>query len=97
MTNSDRTDYRRGETQADHLTSEISDDRALVRLPSRHMHRYPSRSAHKLDLDFLRDLAPLDLTANLFGFRPGTPKVGHTLQILTEHFAKVVAPVLSFR
>lgn len=60
---------RRGEAQAYHLTSAIANESALVRLPSRYVHRYPLRRAHQLDLDILRELSPLNFAAYLFSHR----------------------------
>jgi len=59
------TDYRLGEMQANHLTSAISDERALARFPSRYVHRDPMRSSDEFDVDIWRDPALLNLAADL--------------------------------
>lgn len=61
----DGTDDRIGETQADHLTSAIPDEGALVRFSSRYVHRDPMRSSDELDLDIRREPSPLNLAADL--------------------------------
>src|SRR5690606_38677733 len=65
MPKADGTDHRFGEAQEDHLTSAISDERALARFASRYVHRDPVRSSDDLDLDIWRHPALLNLAADL--------------------------------
>lgn len=61
----DRPSHRLGEAQEDPLTSAIPDERALVRFPSRCVHRYPLRFPPELNHYIRREPSALDLAADL--------------------------------